>query len=116
MGSMLLFIFFFFQAEDGIRDRDVTGVQTCALPISGLSYGFEVAQPRTRVEEASRRKKARVRSMTNLRARAGRDVTTIARRALGRQNPSDHRLPPPVALYSAAYAVAASMRPWASRS
>src|SRR5437667_2972205 len=25
---------FFFQAEDGIRDRDVTGVQTCALPIS----------------------------------------------------------------------------------
>src|SRR5437773_3605184 len=27
-------VFFFFQAEDGIRDRDVTGVQTCALPIS----------------------------------------------------------------------------------
>ena len=27
---------FFFQAEDGIRDRDVTGVQTCALPILGL--------------------------------------------------------------------------------
>src|SRR5437667_7254778 len=26
--------FFFFQAEDGIRDRDVTGVQTCALPLS----------------------------------------------------------------------------------
>src|SRR5258708_27573574 len=28
--------FFFFQAEDGIRDDLVTGVQTCALPISGL--------------------------------------------------------------------------------
>src|SRR5437867_13294522 len=27
-------MFFFFQAEDGIRDRTVTGVQTCALPIS----------------------------------------------------------------------------------
>src|SRR5256885_7275762 len=27
--------FFFFQAEDGIRDYKVTGVQTCALPISG---------------------------------------------------------------------------------
>src|SRR5690554_7970315 len=27
------FFFFFFQAEDGIRDADVTGVQTCALPI-----------------------------------------------------------------------------------
>src|SRR5438034_8139458 len=29
-----LFPFFFFQAEDGIRDHCVTGVQTCALPIS----------------------------------------------------------------------------------
>jgi len=28
-----LFFFFFFQAEDGIRDWSVTGVQTCALPI-----------------------------------------------------------------------------------
>src|SRR5256885_8507060 len=31
--SMYLFVFFFFQAEDGIRDYKVTGVQTCALPI-----------------------------------------------------------------------------------
>src|SRR3712207_7429518 len=31
----MLFVFFFFQAEDGIRDIGVTGVQTCALPISG---------------------------------------------------------------------------------
>src|SRR5260221_711149 len=29
--------FFFFQAEDGIRDHCVTGVQTCALPILGLA-------------------------------------------------------------------------------
>src|SRR5258708_17341626 len=29
------FVFFFFQAEDGIRDDLVTGVQTCALPIYG---------------------------------------------------------------------------------
>src|SRR5256885_5645958 len=29
---------FFFQAEDGIRDYKVTGVQTCALPISLLHY------------------------------------------------------------------------------
>src|SRR5439155_17733777 len=37
---ILLFIFiffFFFQAEDGIRDGHVTGVQTCALPISNDS-------------------------------------------------------------------------------
>src|SRR3989441_12754092 len=35
-------MFFFFQAEDGIRDKLVTGVQTCALPISypGALYGF----------------------------------------------------------------------------
>src|SRR5690606_41040223 len=31
------FFFFFFQAEDGIRDFHVTGVQTCALPISHLN-------------------------------------------------------------------------------
>src|SRR5699024_11884260 len=29
----ILYLYFFFQAEDGIRDRNVTGVQTCALPI-----------------------------------------------------------------------------------
>src|SRR2546426_3022336 len=33
---VVLFFFFFFQAEDGIRDYKVTGVQTCALPISGV--------------------------------------------------------------------------------
>src|SRR5690349_22730615 len=32
------FFVFFFQAEDGIRDLYVTGVQTCALPISGCGY------------------------------------------------------------------------------
>src|SRR5260221_8533373 len=37
MSSSLSFSFFFFQAEDGIRDHCVTGVQTCALPISGHS-------------------------------------------------------------------------------
>src|SRR3712207_8265888 len=30
-------LIFFFQAEDGIRDIGVTGVQTCALPIFGMS-------------------------------------------------------------------------------
>src|SRR6266568_7944487 len=34
-----LSVFFFFQAEDGIRDGTVTGVQTCALPI----YGRDIA-------------------------------------------------------------------------
>src|SRR5438093_13502513 len=31
--TIVVFSFFFFQAEDGIRDWSVTGVQTCALPI-----------------------------------------------------------------------------------
>src|SRR5437868_4048660 len=32
---------FFFQAEDGIRDRNVTGVQTCALPICRISESWK---------------------------------------------------------------------------
>src|SRR5690349_24024817 len=40
----LFFFFFFFQAEDGIRDLYVTGVQTCALPIS--------SRARLRVDES----------------------------------------------------------------
>src|SRR5438093_13554126 len=35
--------FFFFQAEDGIRDWSVTGVQTCALPILGVVPGQKAA-------------------------------------------------------------------------
>src|SRR5438309_4241586 len=34
IAKTLVAIFFFFQAEDGIRDGTVTGAQTCALPIS----------------------------------------------------------------------------------
>src|SRR5205085_5259652 len=37
VGVAIFFLFFFFQAEDGIRDLTVTGVQTCALPISGAA-------------------------------------------------------------------------------
>src|SRR5687768_17909469 len=44
---LCVFFFFFFQAEDGIRDVAVTGVQTCALPISlaAASAGFLVLAP-----------------------------------------------------------------------
>src|SRR5256885_14555252 len=34
LSILIIYLFFFFQAEDGIRDYKVTGVQTCALPIS----------------------------------------------------------------------------------
>src|SRR2546422_6126112 len=39
----VLFFFFFFQAEDGIRDVAVTGVQTCALPIQRARDVFKLA-------------------------------------------------------------------------
>src|SRR2546430_2315217 len=39
-GLILIKLFFFFQAEDGIRDLTVTGVQTCALPIC-IRLGIE---------------------------------------------------------------------------
>src|SRR5260221_53409 len=38
-GVVLALSIFFFQAEDGIRDHCVTGVQTCALPISARQRG-----------------------------------------------------------------------------
>src|SRR5207244_8524766 len=41
-----LLFYFFFQAEDGIRDDLVTGVQTCALPISRCAPAWPGARPR----------------------------------------------------------------------
>src|SRR5436305_15310530 len=50
---------FFFQAEDGIRDADVTGVQTCALPISAASRGSPAsAAAAGRLRRAGRRSPA----------------------------------------------------------
>ena len=40
-------VIFFFQAEDGIRDRLVTGVQTCALPISAEASAQSTPQSLT---------------------------------------------------------------------
>src|SRR5699024_11473734 len=46
-------LLFFFQAEDGIRDRNVTGVQTCALPISDcVTQMLRSLGARNRVEAA----------------------------------------------------------------
>src|SRR2546429_98469 len=71
------FIFFFFQAEDGIRDVAVTGVQTCALPISifdrlsmvPMDYSFydavlqsikDGSVPMSRIDHAVRSEERRV--------------------------------------------------------
>src|SRR5690554_7730203 len=46
---LIFFFFFFFQAEDGIRDADVTGDQTCALPIFVVEIPMDVGAPAARV-------------------------------------------------------------------
>src|SRR5687767_15829957 len=54
MSAVCSLRFFFFQAEDGIRDKLVTGVQTCALPISPnmATYGRLEGAPRERAPSA----------------------------------------------------------------
>ena len=47
--GIILYYFVFFQAEDGIRDLIVTGVQTCALPIFARSF---VALARQKIEQS----------------------------------------------------------------
>src|SRR2546429_2968475 len=49
---MLYWYFFFFQAEDGIRDVAVTGVQTCALPISYCVVPYTRGPERSRASDS----------------------------------------------------------------
>src|SRR6266704_5648855 len=63
--NTLILCCFFFQAEDGIRDRSVTGVQTCAVPIGGDSSdagGGWLGRP----ADAMGRGEIAVRSQTNV--------------------------------------------------
>src|SRR5216683_5029867 len=58
----MICIFFFFQAEDGIRDLIVTGVQTCALPISAPDAAIAAqagAPPRKRLDTTGPRSEER---------------------------------------------------------
>src|SRR5690606_41136151 len=73
-------IFFFFQAENGIRDLHVTGVQTCALPISGPAHpppagsGWPTStpgRPRASARDACTRPPAEVTDGPGGRRRAG---------------------------------------------
>src|SRR5690348_18195811 len=66
----LIFIGFFFQAEDGIRDGRVTGVQTCALPISTAASSSRAAR-RSRARSTSA---ASMRSGSAWHERARQDV------------------------------------------
>src|SRR5439155_12894200 len=59
LASVLPRLLFFFQAEDGIRDGHVTGVQTCALPISRIRAlrprAFARVHPRSRARAETER-------------------------------------------------------------
>src|SRR5437773_6047714 len=100
----IVVFFFFFQAEDGIRDRDVTGVQTCALPISaelrpfagGSSACRGSAAPRTRgTTRRSPRPGGRMPARRQpLRARRGAAGPRRRRRAAGALRAGGARLRP----------------------
>src|SRR2546430_17151227 len=60
--------FFFFQAEDGIRDLTVTGVQTCALPISRKAQEERERQERAEAEERERQERAEAEARARQRA------------------------------------------------
>src|SRR2546421_5752771 len=81
MAALWLLFFFFFQAEDGIRDLIVTGVQTCALPISArldhalgddlahLRCGYEIARNRSGSGRSRRLRSTRGRGRARTRSR-----------------------------------------------
>src|SRR2546422_1138315 len=106
-----LFFFFFFQAEDGIRDVAVTGVQTCALPISPLAGHLRLKPaPRSPLQQSERhdaRRPSRARPPRPHAAALAREPLLSPRRhhggdlwragALAEPPPRLHRaaLPPP---------------------
>src|SRR2546425_11457855 len=93
-------LFFFFQAEDGIRDKLVTGVQTCALPIS-LTWGGGSAAAIGRVaERADEQRDVILLGIANLEhdldermrseeRRVGKSVDLGGRRIIKKKNRSD---------------------------
>src|SRR5438132_7410216 len=89
-----MFFYFFFQAEDGIRDHCVTGVQTCALPISSRVNRREVLYLRTPGRPAKWNNRAQ-RSCGTKGTAGGRDhhhSLRIDERERGRTMESEDRL------------------------
>src|SRR2546430_11471603 len=87
-------VFFFFQAEDGIRDLTVTGVQTCALPISAESYPKKLRGTRSRaghhppdqtLSSARPRNISSWRTSPSVKVRRNRFVTRSEERRVGKE-------------------------------
>src|SRR2546425_12062139 len=93
--AIACFFFFFFQAEDGIRDKLVTGVQTCALPICP-------AADDRRGEQAPRPARLR-RRLRRVPAAHGEGVRCVPglRRIPGRDGAASRRAAPAVIDYAA---------------
>src|SRR2546430_5529308 len=85
-----MLFFFFFQAEDGIRDLTVTGVQTCALPISfaatvaaeqaareAMNLGVRRVHVRVQGPGSGRESAIQALATAGLQIRSIRDVTPI---------------------------------------
>src|SRR6266496_4412907 len=100
----LFYFFFFFQAEDGIRDLYVTGVQTCALPIlrpeDDLVHSGTLDRDLPRADQAGRRRRPRDRyarllarepDLDDARAGGGRP-RQVHRPDRGRLRPPPYRL------------------------
>src|SRR2546425_1849504 len=85
-----MYFFFFFQAEDGIRDKLVTGVQTCALPISprgprcSAECAWSSAAAATARPRSARPSRPRARVRTPPPAAPSRAAWTSRSGALGR--------------------------------
>src|SRR5688500_19826986 len=82
MDAILVLSVFFFQAEDGIRDYKVTGVQTCALPISSRQARAASGAEVLTTEAASASASAARRSGATTR------LTSPSRRASSAPSPS----------------------------
>src|SRR5687768_18064267 len=84
IAGVMYSVFFFFQAEDGIRDVAVTGVQTCALPIWSLRRpGSALTRPARRCSMSTPR----------------RTWTAFERRGRAAMSPDPYP-PPPAARYA----------------
>src|SRR5205085_6978539 len=86
--ACLVDFFFFFQAEDGIRDLTVTGVQTCALPISGPRAN-PVARSAARAGRARRGRRARAAGCRSTRTGRRSEERRVGKECRSRWSP-DH--------------------------